>query len=88
MQTEEEQRMNELLDELFDSVSEALRYLEGIRRDVGRGEYDLSRIEGDIDYMEARFSVGSVMNELLELRNKLTNSSVDVWEHFAKGTNA
>jgi hypothetical protein len=77
--TDPKQRVEELLDELFDSVSEALHYLEGIRRDVGAGTYDMSTLEGDIDYMEARFSVGSIMTELLELRNE---TEVDVWAHF------
>ena len=78
--TDPKDRMEELLDELFDSVTEATFFLQGIRRDVGTGEYDMSRLEGDIDYMEARFSVESIMKELLELRDK--NETVDVWAHF------
>ncbi len=78
--TDPKERMEELLDELFDSVTEATFFLQGIRRDIGSGEYDMSRLEGDIDYIEARFSVESIMKELLELRDK--SKTVDVWAHF------
>ena len=77
--TDRNQRMEELLDELFDSITDATSFLQGIRHDIGVGEYDMSRIEGDIDYMETKFSVESIMKELLEIRDA---KDVDVWSHF------
>jgi hypothetical protein len=78
------ERIEELLDELFDSTSEAIRYLEGMKRDMSEGTYDMSRLEGDIDFIEARFSVESIMKELLEARDITEEIKVDVWSHFSK----
>jgi hypothetical protein len=81
--TSHSEKTEELLDDLFNSATEAMHFFDGIRRDIGRGEYDMSRLEGDIDYLDVNFSVGAILKELLELRDITQEIQIDVWSHFS-----
>jgi len=90
-------RTEELLDELFDSVLHLHHYLGGMLDDLKNKKYNLAEVSADMTVID-NSSVGDILNELYELsyvaelesayeddEEEVTTEmpvTVDVWSHF------
>lgn len=91
------ERIEELLDELFDSVSHLHHYLGGMLDDMKNKSYDLEESSADLAVVDAS-PIRGILNDIYELYEESQNAyededdedevttempvTVDVWSHF------
>lgn len=99
--SEIETRKEELLDELFDAVSDLHHYMGGMLEDMKRKKYNIEEASGDMIIFD-NSGISDILNELHELSESLQEDdfeeedlheqtteeipvTVSVWDHYAKG---
>lgn len=95
-----EERKEELLNDLFDSVTHLVHYMNGMLDDMKNGSYNLEEASADMAVFD-NAGIGDILNELYELSeasayeddedddedDEITTEipvTVDVWSHFGK----
>lgn len=95
--SETENRKDELLDELFDAVSDLHHYMGGMLDDMKHKRYNIEEASGDMLIFD-NSGISDILNELYELSESSEDDlyeqtteelpvTVDVWNHYSKGAN-
>lgn len=82
-------RKDELLNDLFDSVTHLVHYMNGMLEDMKNNTYDISQADADMEVFETTGIHGVLMelSEIADAQEAITQeipAVVDVWTHYGK----